>query len=64
MKKKINIEDIKDIEIDGCCIRENYKCRHDVTLIYFNELIKSTTLNYSDIKYILEYLNKKHLHFI
>lgn len=63
MKKKINIEDIKNIEIDGVCQKEDYYCIHDVTLVYYNELIKSTTLDYFDIKYILEYLGKKHSHF-
>lgn len=61
--KKIIIEDIKDIEIDGICQRLKYQCMHDITLIYHNELIKSTTLNYSDIKFILNYLNKRHPHF-
>lgn len=60
---KITIEDIKDIEIDGICTKFDYYCIHDITLIYHNELIKSTTLNSFDIKYILTYLNKKHSHF-
>ena len=63
MKKKLNIEDIKNIEIDGVCEKKDYYCFHDVTLVYHNELIKSTTLDYFDIKNILEYLGKKHSHF-
>ncbi len=63
MKKQIILDNIKDIEIDGVCQKIDYYCIHDVTLIYYNELIKSTSLDYFDIKYILEYLNKKHSHF-
>lgn len=61
--KKIYIEDIKDIEIDGVCKKENNYCIHDITLIYHSELIKSTTLDYFDIKCILKYLGKIHSHF-
>ncbi len=66
MKSKIIIEYIKDIGIDGYCIKQDNICVHDVTLIYDmqgTELIKSITLNYYDIKYILNYLNKTHNHF-
>lgn len=63
MKKQIYVGDIKDIEIDGVCQKKNNSCEHDVTLIYHNELIKSTTLDYFDIKYILKYLDKIHSHF-
>lgn len=64
MDRKINIEDIKDIEIDGMCIKNTHSiCTHDVILIYHNGLIKSTLLDHSDIKYVLDYLYKKHIHF-
>ena len=63
MKKQIIIEDIKDIQIDGYCIKKNNNCIHDIVIIYKNDIIKSTTLNFLDIKYILDYLNKKNSHF-
>ena len=66
MTKQIIIENIIDIEIDGNCIKDGMYCLHDVTLIYNNngiEVIKSTILNFLDIKYILIYLNKKNSHF-
>ena len=39
MKKQIIIEDIKDIQIDGYCIKKNNNCIHDIVIIYKNDII-------------------------
>ena len=63
MNNKINIHDIKDIEIDGFCIKEANKCSHDVTIIYKNGVIQGKTLDFFYIKYLLYSLGKINTHF-
>ena len=63
MNSKINVYDIKDIEIDGFCMKNDNACSHDVTIIYKNGVVKGKTFDFYYIKYLLYTLGKIHSHF-